>query len=329
MKTHARYIYRSILLCLLAILLTAVQASAFQVSAVGRLANFDGIIPTLWSKIAIDKERTEVITLNPRHRDIRIFNENGMELFRFGENLPIAGASDIELGEDGDMYLVYPRAPEDKLLRLDYKGEPISFISLHNMPEEYLPFQPERMEYLDGKLYMADLGAMNFIVTDGEGNFEHGYHVKKKILAMAEEFTGPEAEVVKDEERFKFVDLTDFSVDNDGNMYFTISAMFSAFKLTKDGNLQVWGVAGSAPGKFGVVAGITTDKLGNIYITDRLRSVVLIFDRNFNFITEFGYRGLGPGNLIVPDDVAVNDESGLIYVAQAASRGVSVFRIVD
>ena len=62
-------------------------------------------------------------------------------------------------------------------------------------------------------------------------------------------------------------------------------------------------------------------------MADRLRSVVLVFDRDLRFQTEFGYRGDRPANLFVPDDLAV-DRRGNIYVAQAANRGVSVYRVV-
>jgi hypothetical protein len=62
-------------------------------------------------------------------------------------------------------------------------------------------------------------------------------------------------------------------------------------------------------------------------VSDRLRSVVLVFDRDLMFQTEFGYRGNQPSNLIVPDDLAV-DSRGNVYVGQAANRGVSVFKVV-
>ncbi len=91
----------------------------------------------------------------------------------------------------------------------------------------------------------------------------------------------------------------------------------------------MFGKAGGARGKFNVIAGITTDRKGNIYIADRLKSVVLIFDSSFNFQTEFGFRGLQGSSLVVPDDVAIDNEKGLLYVGQAANRGVSVFRIIE
>ena len=52
----------------------------------------------------------------------------------------------------------------------------------------------------------------------------------------------------------------------------------------------------------------------------------MIFDKDFNFQTEFGYRGFGPENLIAPRELGV-DQAGRVYVNQARRRGVSVFKI--
>ncbi len=322
--------FRSLVLCLLSLSITAVQASAMEVRFVARLANFDGIVPSLWSKIAVDKERTEVFTLNPRNRDVRIFNATGMEIFGFGDDVDLAGATDLDLGEDGNIYVVYPRAATHKVLRLDYKGELLAKIEPKSLPPDFQALNPDNLQFLQGKLYLADSVSMDVVVTDTNGVFENGYHLKDALMEMADEFEGrPGEETINDPEQFKFVDMFGFCVDQEHNIYFTIPALFSAFKLNVDGDLQMFGAAGSGPGKFGVVAGITTDQYGNIYVTDRLRSVVMIFDPAFNFLKEFGYRGFRPGSLIVPDDVVVDDRKGLIYVAQAANRGVNVYAITD
>jgi hypothetical protein len=117
------------------------------------------------------------------------------------------------------------------------------------------------------------------------------------------------------------------TVDNQGNIFFTAPVLFSTFKLSPRGKLTQFGKSGSAKGELGVVAGIATDDMGYIYVSDRLRSVVLVFDRDLMFQTEFGYRGDLPSNLIVPDDLAI-DSLGNVYVGQAANRGVSVFKVV-
>lgn len=294
-----------------------------------RLANFEGIVPSLWSRVAVDEDQTEVFTLDQRERKIQIFNDHGMEIFSLGDDVELSGATDIDIGEDGDIYVVYPRGEEHKIMRLDYKGEPLATISLKNLPDDFPSFSPSLLQYMDGMLYLADTSSMNVVVTDTDGLFQKGYHLKAEVWKLAEDFKGmPGEEHFASPEKFEAVEMFGFWIDREGNIFFTAPVLFSVFKLQTDGAIRTFGKAGGARGKFGVIAGITTDRQGNIYITDRLRSVVLIFDSSFTFLTEFGLRGFRPESLIVPDDVAINNEKGLVYVAQAANRGVSVFRII-
>lgn len=307
----------------------AAPAHGMRVVFKNRLANFEGIIPSLWCRITVDMKHTEVFTLDQRERSVRIFNEYGMEIFSFGDDVELSGATDIDLGEDGEIWVVYPRGEEYKILRLDYKGEPLEAIALRDFPDDFQSFTPTFVQYRDGLLYLADGTSMDAAVIDTDGVFQKGYHLKAEMQKMKEEFKGkPGEEEFDDPERFKFVDMFGFHVDREGNIFFTVPVLFAVFKLPVDGGITFFGRAGGAKGKFGVIGGVTTDREGNIYVTDRLRSVVLIFDSAFNFLTEFGLRGFRPGSLVVPDDVVVDDEKGLIYVAQAANRGVSVFRIL-
>jgi DNA-binding beta-propeller fold protein YncE len=102
--------------------------------------------------------------------------------------------------------------------------------------------------------------------------------------------------------------------------------LFKAYILSPDGKLNWFGKPGGAPGRFNVVAGIVEDSKGNYVIADKLKCAILVFDKKFNFMTEFGYRGFRPENLIVPDDIAI-DKNDRIYVTQARKRGVSVFKL--
>jgi len=95
--------------------------------------------------------------------------------------------------------------------------------------------------------------------------------------------------------------------------------------LSPDGTLRSFGIKGSAPGKFNVISGIAVDEKGYYYVTDILKSAVLVFDKDFRWLKEFGYRGNRPGSLASPVDVAAG--GGKIYVSQYARRGVSVFKI--
>jgi hypothetical protein len=48
------------------------------------------------------------------------------------------------------------------------------------------------------------------------------------------------------------------------------------------------------------------DKSGNYLVSDILRCVVIIFDKDFEFIAEFGYRGSADN--LMATDMAVDDD---------------------
>ena len=95
--------------------------------------------------------------------------------------------------------------------------------------------------------------------------------------------------------------------------------------MTVGGDFSFIGRRGSGPGKFGVPSAIAADRMGNIYVCDKLRCVVLVFDKSLKFVTEFGFRGLAPGNLIVPVSIAIGDDKA--FVGQLLNRGVNVYKL--
>lgn len=149
-------------------------------------------------------------------------------------------------------------------------------------------------------------------MTDANGLFEDGYDIAPLL----------DLEGRENEEK----EMVGFSVDGEGNILFTIPVLFKAFKLTPDRKLTAFGEKGSLPGRFNVVGGIAADDRGYYLIVDTLRSVVMVFDKDFRFLTEFGHRGYRPGNLVAPRNLVV-DNSGKVFVTQGGRRGVSVYRV--
>ena len=286
-----------------------------------RLCDFNGKIPSLWARVAVDREVGEVYALDLRKSQIQIFNRTGMLVYAFGQDLNLAGAADIAAGEGGDIYVAIANLGQSGVLHLDYRGKVISFINLDKIPKAYLPFRPTRLDYRSGSLYLLDGNTLRLVVLSRNGSFQKGYALQKLIEALIPARDKAAQKATRD------LEVSGFSVDGKGRVYFTVPSIFSAFRLSPTGNLESFGKAGSGRGKFGVVSGIGTDERGNIYVADRLRCVVMAFNGNFHFLREFGYRGSRPANLIVPDDVAVDGQNGRLYVAQAANQGVSVFRL--
>jgi len=277
-----------------------------------RLSNFAGPLPFSRANIFADEERGEIYVADPRDGEVRIFNDRGMEVYRFGDDGSLGTVGDIAVDGDGDILVLSRKAAKFLILVCNFRGEPVSELALKNLPTDFSGFSPDRIVYRQGQLYLADSAGLKIVLADANGVFRIGYKIGD--LAGIEE---------KDRGN---MEMGGFSVDPQGNMLFTIPVLFSAFKLAPDGKLAAFGTPGSAPGKFNLVGGIAADDRGYLYVADRLKSVVLIFDQNFRFQRQFGYRGRGPQNLIAPNNLVL-DAQNRLYVSQMGKSGVSVFKI--
>jgi hypothetical protein len=280
------------------------------------LSNFTGTIPYEEVRIFFDKENNEIYVSNRGQGTVKIFNENGMEVYSFGEDADLGSVLDGQVEKDGTILLLSYKIEEGTLkysiIRCNFRGEATSAIELKTFPGKFSDFGPSRMVLRNGKLYLADLNRMKIVVTDISGNFKDGYDIVA-ILELTEQQRADSG-------------FGGFSVDKDGNMFFTIPVFFRAYKLMPDGNLIDFGKRGSGPGKFNIISGIVTDDKGYIYVADKLRCVIMIFDKEFSFQNEFGGRGFKPGKLIVPMHLEVDGKDRL-YVTQMRKRGISVYQI--
>jgi len=298
------------------------KAQAVKGTFLYNLSSFTGPIPYSWVELTIDKEKNELYVCNGSDRSVRIFNENGMEIYNFGEDSDLGNINITHLAVDKDgniLLLSYKydvKGTSYSIIRCNFRGEFVSKFEPQNLPSDFSGFSPTRIiyrEYKEGRLYLVDKNLMKVAVTDMSGVYLDGYD-----LAALLRF---------DEKKRRDTGIVGFDVDNEGNIFFTIPTIFQAFKLSPDGKITAFGQRGSAPGKFNVVGGIAADDKGYLYLTDTLRCVVMIFDKNFKFLREFGYRGYRPSNLIAPMELTV-DNRGRIFVSQSARRGVSVFQVV-
>jgi hypothetical protein len=272
------------------------------------LSDFTGKIRYSTTRICIDEQRGEIYVV---YKDLlKVFNQAGMEIYHFGEDLDVGRIVDLAVDKNGDLLLLTMKDSKVALVQCNYRGEPISRIELKNLPPEFSGFVANRLVYHDGSLYLA--GGMKIVIADPEGNFKKGYDLV------------PLLELKKDDSAN--MEIFGFSVDQDGNILFTIPVLFKAFILSDGGKISWFGKPGGGPGKFNIVSGIVRDRKGNFLTVDRLKCAVLIFDKDFNFVMQFGSRGLRPGNLTAPDDIAI-DGNDRVFVTQGRERGVSVFKI--
>jgi hypothetical protein len=281
----------------------------YDVTYLYSLSTNFGPVPVSNAQLSYDREHHELFVSGDG--PVRVFNESGMETFTFGEDPEIGFIVSIASTEDGDLVALTAREGRMALVRLSFRGELRGAIQPQGLPEDYAQFQPSIMRYANGKLYLADLGGMRIVVLEPSGAYVASYDVAEKL---------GEAKKRGD------LGLRGFNVDREGNMLFTIQPLFRAYSMSPEGEIHAFGQKGSAPGKFNIVGGIARDDAGNYYVADILKSAVIIFDREFAYRKEFGYRGPKPGNLAAPEDLAASGDR--LFVSQRARKGVSVFQVV-
>ena len=104
-------------------------------------------------------------------------------------------------------------------------------------------------------------------------------------------------------------------------------------KFTNDGKQLVLtlgeaGVAGDDATHFGMPQDLAFLPDGSFLVADGLRNArIAKFDKDGKFVSSFGTRGAGPGQLSGVHGIAV-DKDGRIYVADRSNRRVQVFDAV-
>lgn len=295
----------------LAVLISApAESASVKGGFMYTLSNFTGPIPYNHSRVTADKDRNEIYVLY--QSTLRLFNESGMEIYHFGDDLDLGQIVDAAVDEQGDILLLAYKDSSSGIVRCNYRGEPKSRIELRNLPITFSDFSPNRMVYRDGIFYLVSSMGMKIVIADREGNYKKGFDLFT-LLELEEKDRGN-------------TEIGGLSLDREGNILLTIPVLFSAYILSPDGRIRSFGKPGSAPGKFNLVTGIARDSKGNYLVVDALKSAVMVFDKSFNFVTQFGSYGYKPGNLVFPEDIAI-DNRDRAYVTQAGRRGVSVFQL--
>jgi DNA-binding beta-propeller fold protein YncE len=115
--------------------------------------------------------------------------------------------------------------------------------------------------------------------------------------------------------------------DETGNVYVGDFNGERILKFTPDGQPigVIGGTLGTAPGEFQGVAGVRISPVsGNIFVADQYNNRVQVLDPNGSPLLAFGSEGSGPGQLLQPIGIEVDEEEN-VYVADSINSRVQVF----
>lgn len=294
-------------------LATPAVANTVNASYLYSLSDFTGSANYNGGTIFVDQERNEAYVLY--QNTVRLYNSSGLEVYQFGDNKNLGMIRGLAVDQYGSILLLsYSESGEKyEIILCNFRGDPKEKIQITGLPAGFNAFRPDRLAYWQGDIYLADSNSLLVAIIDMKGNVKRSLDLFA-LLEVTE----------KDKED---AEMDGFSVDKVGNMLFTLPMKFTACRVSPDGTVASFGRPGSIPGKFGIVSAIIADNQGNILVADKLKCSISVFDKNFKFLLEFGYRGNGPDNLIAPQGMAI-DSNDRVYVVQAANRGVSVFRML-
>jgi len=311
----SRLTFTAVLLTLAGII-AAPSAVAIDVSYLFNLSDFNGTVPYDDVRLHVDRSRDELYAAVGN--EVRIFNPSGMESYRFELDATLGRIFGLAVDDKGDILLLSldlsdrSRLPDWYIIRCNYRGEPIGRMRVTGLPPEYDGFVPNLMLHRGDRLVLVSRAQLMVAVVDRDGLFETGYDLAE-LLDIDDEKRGDH-------------DLQGFDVDQQGNLIFTIPVFFKAFVVSPDGNVKAFGRPGSIPGSFGIVADIVVDDQGNLIVADKLRRVVMVFDRNYQFLTEFGAGETGRVWLQRPSHLALGND-GKVYVTQTGKKGVAVYKL--
>lgn len=142
-------------------------------------------------------------------------------------------------------------------------------------------------------------------------------------------FDGPTGRFVRSWGANQFVMPHGLTIDHEDNVWLTDVALQQVFKFTNDGKLLLTlgerGQGGADHGHFNLPTDIAVLRDGSFYVSDGYKNTrVVKFTAEGRYEFEWGTRGDGPGQFVLPHGIAV-DAHGRVYVCDRSNSRVQVF----
>jgi hypothetical protein len=255
--------------------------------------------------LSYDRGHDELYAANG---DTVVVYKEGLETFRFTVDAQIGGIYGIAALDDGELLVL---SSSGELFRCNFRGKLVRRVMLSGLPDSVGSFRPDRIQFAGGRVYLADSRRLKSVAIGPDGRF-----VSFHDLGAAS---------AEGKKRLDDRQMGGFSVDDGGNILFTVPTLFRAYVVSPGGEVKSFGQPGSREGRFNIAGAIARDESGTYYVADALRCVVILYGPDFKYLKEVGGRGYYGGGLIAPSSMVVGNN--WLFVSQGGERGVNAYRV--
>ncbi len=170
----------------------------------------------------------------------------------------------------------------------------------------------------DGSLYVADSRNNRIQHFDAAGNFLDAFGAYGSIDT---DTAG----------NGQFYEPWGLAVAEDGSIFVADTWNHRIQKFSLDGEfITTWGFFNQSTDDPYAMWGprdVAIDLNGNVLVTDTGNKRVLVYDQEGNYVTQFGGQGFSPGEFDEPVGLAVDPDTGMIYVADTWNQRIQAFQV--
>jgi sugar lactone lactonase YvrE len=258
--------------------------------------------------LGFDPGRQEVVVCDPKSNRISAFSLDGFPRFSIGEGAGLNEPKAIAVGPGRDFFVV--DATPGRLLRLNYRGEPVDEIDMREPGEISPPRVVAVARVPDGGIAVL---------------LQSPPRIRSFDSNMVER-----VRIARENARDQLREPTDLAVDRQGFFYVTDYRGAAVQVYDPKGRLvEAWGQVGEGigPTDFTLPTGIAVDRDGRIFVIDTVRQDIRAYERGGRLVGLWGGFGGGVGAVGYPVDLVLDSEGTTVCVSEKSGRRVQFFRI--
>ena len=263
------------------------------------------------SAIHIDRKFNEVLISDPGHNRIVIFDDNGVYRFEFSGGEIFSTPGDLVVDSEGQIYVVGSTREGRRLFVFDFDGLFLHELELFSPQESRVAIGSIAINEQD-ELVIHDSRRQTIVKFNTNGEFVSEFHLFTELS-----------------ERTLNELIVGRVTAEQGKFLLPVPTLGKIYIYSSDGALiKILGYSGSRTGEmtFPIRAVLTPDS--SILVLDKHRHNVLCFNRNYDFIGEFGGRGFNPGWFYHPTLLAIDAEEQ-IYVGQVFANRIQICHLPE